>query len=420
MGLISIGIDHEHASLDLLERATVTEDQWGKVLRALVAHRNIHEAVFVSTCLRTEVIAVIDLFHGAIEDVTTTLAEVTGLDRSEFEHSLTVHFDRGVPQHLFSVAAGLKSVVPGEFEILGQLRRALEVATEENTAGPEVTELFQRALAAGRHVRSETSIARGTTSFAQASVTLANEQVGAGMKSAAVLVVGAGQLASGIAKSVLSGTDSCESLTIANRTLSKANDLCRELGDDRVRACSLDEISTLANDVRIIFTAVETTQPAITREMLETISNPLLVIDLGMPRAVAHDVDEITLVTRVDISDLRERVDQALEGRREALVQAEALVTQDVDKYLADVRARGASTIVSELRARFDEVIEAELARREPDLADLSPEQREKVASIVRGAVAKIAHKPTVALKEAAGTDRGLRLSDATRHLFDL
>ena len=79
MGLISIGIDHEHASLDLLERATITEDQWGKVLRSLIAHRNIHEAVFVSTCLRTEVVAVIDLFHGAVEDVTTTLSEMTGL-----------------------------------------------------------------------------------------------------------------------------------------------------------------------------------------------------------------------------------------------------------------------------------------------------------------------------------------------------
>ena len=178
MAVISVGIDHEHASLDLLERASVPEHEWSKVLRTLMSQRNIHEAVFVSTCLRTEVVAVIDRFHGAIEEITHTLAEATDLAPSEFADHLTVNFDRGVATHLFSVAAGLKSVVPGEFEVLGQLRRALELAVEEQTAGPEITELFQRAISSGRRVRSETPIARGSTSFAQASVMMATDDLG--------------------------------------------------------------------------------------------------------------------------------------------------------------------------------------------------------------------------------------------------
>ena len=149
MALISVGIDHEHASLDLLERATVPEHEWAKMLRTLVSHRNIHEAVFVSTCLRTEVVAVIDRFHGAIDEITDTLAEATGLAPIEFEDRLTVNFEHDVAHHLFSVAAGLKSVVPGEFEILGQLRRALDLAVEEHSAGNEVTDIFQRAIASG-------------------------------------------------------------------------------------------------------------------------------------------------------------------------------------------------------------------------------------------------------------------------------
>ena len=108
MALISVGIDHEHASLDLLERVTVPEHEWSKVLRALMTQRNVHEAVFVSTCLRTEVVAVIDRFHGAIEEITYTLSEATGLASEEFADKLTVHFDRGVATHLFSVAAGLR------------------------------------------------------------------------------------------------------------------------------------------------------------------------------------------------------------------------------------------------------------------------------------------------------------------------
>jgi len=419
VGVISIGIDHEHASLDLLERATITEDSWGKVLRSLVAHRNIHEAVFVSTCLRTEVVAVIDLFHGAIEDVTATLSEVTGLAPSEFEHSLTVHFDRAVSQHLFSVASGLKSVVPGEFEILGQLRRALDVATEENTAGPELTELFQRAIATGRHVRSETNIARGTTSFAQASVSLAVEQ-SAGKLQNDVLVIGAGQLASGIVKSLLSTPNFCASLVVANRTVSKAHDLCADIADPRLRAASLDELASHVQSSQIVFSAIETTTPVVTREMLQSVAHDQLIVDLGMPRTVTHDTDDLTAIKRFDISDLRERVEGALEGRREALAQANGLVALDVEKYLSDVRSRGAATIVSELRARFDEIIDAEIARRDGDLSDLSEVQREKVASIIRSVVAKVAHKPTIALKETAGTDRGVKLSEATRNLFDL
>jgi len=108
MAVISVGIDHENASLDLLERASVPEHDWSKVLRTLMSQRNIHEAVFVSTCLRTEVVAVIDRFHGAIEEITHTIAEATGLAPGEFTDHLTVNLDRGVATHLFSVASGLK------------------------------------------------------------------------------------------------------------------------------------------------------------------------------------------------------------------------------------------------------------------------------------------------------------------------
>ncbi|HQU00698.1 MAG TPA: hypothetical protein PLG60_09365, partial [Acidimicrobiales bacterium] len=197
MALISVGIDHEHATLELLERATLPEHEWSKMLRTLVSHRNIHEAVFVSTCLRTEVVAVIDRFHGAVDEITATLVEATGVSAEEFENRLTVNYERDVAAHLFSVAAGLKSVVPGEYEILGQLRRALELAIEEQSTGPEITDLFQRAIASGRHVRAETSIARGTLSFAHAAVTAATEEIGADLAGAHVVVVGAGQLASG-------------------------------------------------------------------------------------------------------------------------------------------------------------------------------------------------------------------------------
>jgi glutamyl-tRNA reductase len=420
VALISVGIDHEHASLDLLERATVPEHEWAKMLRTLVSHRNIHEAVFLSTCLRTEVVAVIDRFHGAIEEITETLAEATKLAKSEFDDRLTVNFEHDVATHLFQVAAGLRSVVPGEFEILGQLRRALELAIEEQSAGSEVTEIFQRAIASGRRVRTETNISRGTTSFAQAAATAAIAELGAELDDAQVVILGAGQMASGVAKSLLEASPQIASLTILNRTVERAEVLRRDLNDPRVAIDTLDAIEGHLSGTRLIVGALEIPAPILSAEHFARLDHDVVIVDLGVPRAVAIDVNDLSHVRRIDISDLRERVERALGDRREAIDEAEAIVASDVEKFLNDQRARGASMIVRDLREHFDDVVSSELERRGHDLDDLTDEQRDTVISLVRSIVAKIAHRPTVALKEAAGTDQGTRLNEATRNLFDL
>jgi glutamyl-tRNA reductase len=420
VALISVGIDHEHASLDLLERATVPEHEWAKMLRTLVSHRNIHEAVFLSTCLRTEVVAVIDRFHGAIEEITETLSEATKLPKSEFDDRLTVNFEHDVATHLFQVAAGLRSVVPGEFEILGQLRRALELATEEQSAGSEVTEIFQRAIASGRRVRTETAISRGTTSFAQAAATAAIAELGQELDDAQVVILGAGQMASGVAKSLLEATPRIASLTILNRTFDRAEILRRDLDDQRVAIDTLDTLETHLQGTRLIVGALEIPAPILSREHFVHLDHDVVIVDLGVPRAVAIDVNDLAHVRRIDISDLHERVERALGDRREAIEEAQAIVESDVEKFLNDQRARGASAIVRELREHFDDVVANEIERRSHDLEGLSAEQRETAISLVRSVVAKIAHRPTVALKEAAGTDQGTRLNEATRNLFDL
>ncbi len=420
MALISVGIDHEHASLDLLERATVPEHEWAKMLRTLVSHRNIHEAVFVSTCLRTEVVAVIDRFHGAIDEITETLAEATGLSVGEFDDRLTVNFEHDVATHLFQVAAGLKSVVPGEFEILGQLRRALELAIEEQSAGSEVTDIFQRAIASGRRVRAETAISRGTTSFARAAASAALDELGGDIGESNVVVLGAGQMATGVVKSLLGAAPRLATLTVLNRTMERAEELKSEVNDERVQVGSLDSVNEHLTGVRLLVSALEVSSPVLTREDFVDFSGDILIVDLGVPRAVSSDVGDLGHVRRIDIGDLRERVERALGDRRDAIDDAQRIVADDVERFLNEQRARGAAVIVRELREHFDEMITGELARRSHDLEGLTPDQRDSVVSLVRSVVAKIAHRPTVALKEAAGTDQGARLSEATRNLFDL
>jgi glutamyl-tRNA reductase len=420
MSFISVGIDHEHAPLDLLERATVVEEQWGKVLGTLLANANIHEAVFLSTCLRTEVYASIDRFHGAVEEITETLSSVTGVSSKELTEFLTIHFDRGVASHLFQVAGGLRSVVPGEYEVLGQLRRSLERADEEHAVGPELAELFRRSLVAGRRVRHETTIARGTTSFAQATVAMAQRELGEQLHGANVVVLGAGQLASGIVRNLVTGSAPLGSITIVNRTTERARTLRDEVGDARVEVKGLDDLESAVRSAQLVITAIESTTPLLRDEHVSGITGPLLIIDLGMPRVVSTSIETQAHVRRIDISALHDTVEAALVGRYDALDQASAILDEEVEKFHEDRRSRGAAAIVSELREYLDTLRRRELERRESDLSDLTAEQRERVDSLTRSIVAKIAHDPTIALKEAAGTDRGQRLADATRTLFDL
>ena len=419
MALLSVGVDHEHATLDFLERVTLPEHEWPKVLRTLISHRNIHEAVLVSTCLRTEVVAVIDRFHGAVDEISQTLADATALPVEEFQDRLSVNFERGVVKHLFEVAGGLKSVVPGEYEVLGQVRRSLELALEEQTAGRELEDLFRRALATGRRVRAETSISRGTTSFAQAATTFAFESLDS-PGDLDVAVIGSGQLATGVVRSLLARPGYVRRLTLINRTPARAEAAALDVDDARVDLANWEDLADVLARVRVVVSAVEVPSPIVTRDVLEGTSSPLLVVDLGMPRSVSSDVEELVHVRLIDIGDLSERVERVLGVRHEARDEAEAIVLDDLERYVADQRARGAAGIVRELREHFDEVVDQELARRARDIEGFSAEERELIRSLVRSVVAKIAHRPTVVLKEAAGTDDGARLSETARTLFDL
>lgn len=419
MTLLSVGIDHEHADLDLLEAVAIPEDRSAKVLRALVESPNVTEAVLLSTCLRTEVYASIDRFHGAVEEITALIAASAGRPEDDLRDRLTIHFDRGVAGHLFAVATGMCSVVPGEYEVLGQVRRALERAVDEGTAGVELTDLFQRAVATGRRARHETAIARGTTSFAVATVDLARTELDGRLDGSRVVVVGAGQLAEGVVRSLVS-IASVSAIVVANRTLSRAAALANATGDPRVTAVALDRLASVVRDASLVVTAIESPEPVLAAADLAGRTAPLLIIDLGVPRVVAHDVATVDGVRHLDLSDLHAVVNRSLDERRESLDAVEAIVAEEADRWHEDRRTRGAAAIVRELRERFEAIRSQEVARHRGELVGLSETDRAAVEALTRALVAKLLHTPTVALKEATGTDRGHRLTEATRTLFDL
>ena len=202
MSVVVIGLQHTQAPLPLLEAAAVSDADLHKTLSALNHRRNVQEAVVLSTCLRTEVYAVVDRFHDAVAEIYDVLSEHSHLSVEELSAHATVRFDDDVTSHLFSVTSGLESVVTGETEVVGQVRRAFERAQEEGTSGPVLNALFRHALQTGKRVRTETGISKGTTSFAYAAVTVARGEDQAGLRGARVVVVGAGDMGLGVCRAL--------------------------------------------------------------------------------------------------------------------------------------------------------------------------------------------------------------------------
>jgi glutamyl-tRNA reductase len=435
MSVVAVGIEHGQASLELLERVAIPEERLGKALATLSDRTELSEVVVLSTCLRTEVYAVAELFHQGVEQLQRWLAELAGTTVEDLHDTFTVLFDDLVTVHLFEVASGLRSAVPGETEVLGQVRRALEQAQNEQTAGPVLTSLFRRAVQAGRRARESTAVHRGTTSIAHAAVELAASWLGGSLDGRSIVVVGAGEMGEGMVNA-LARLHQDIRLTVVNRTVSKACKLASRAGGKGVGLAGLENALTGAHAVLL---STGSGSPVLSSELLGRVvaarrkaaggtagepedagAAPLVVVDLGVPRNVEPAVGELPGVELLDIDDLRRRTEQALEQRRAELDSAREVVRSEYEKYRAEVRSRGATPLVAALRSRLEELRRIEVGKISLSDSPESEAVRAQVEAATRALLAKILHTPTVVLKESAGTPRGERLAEAVRSLFDV
>ncbi|MGH9006275.1 MAG: glutamyl-tRNA reductase [Acidimicrobiales bacterium] len=423
MSVVVVGLEHRHVPLDVLERVAVTGAEATEVLAGLRTHQNLAEIVVLSTCLRTEVYAVVDRFHDAVFELQEFFAKRAELAVEDLESLGTVRFDDDVATHLFVVAAGLESAVLGESEVLGQVRRAFELSDREHAAGPVLAGLFREAVRVGRRARAETAISRGTTSFAHAAVALATQRLDGGLGGRDVAVIGAGEIGAGVlhALTSLPAGAGPERVVVANRTASRSEALADPTRN--VVATDLDDLATVVAGADVVFSALEVPSPVLgTAELTpaQGRSQPLLVIDLGMPRnvdAVAAAADGVTVL---GMDELRDSVARVAEERRAEVDAVLEIVNEELDRYRADVRGRGAAPVIAALRDKLETLRVTELDRQRAQLPALADEEWAKVEQASQAALAKALHHPTVLLKETAGTPRGERLVEALRALFDL
>ncbi len=425
MSVVVVGLQHTQAPLPLLEAAAIGDDDLHKVLTALSHRRNVQESVVLSTCLRTEVYAVVDRFHDAVAEIYDVLSEHAGRSVEELSEHAVIRFDDDVTAHLFAVTSGLESVVTGETEVVGQVRRAFERAQEEGACGPLLSALFRHALQTGKRVRTETGISKGTTSFSYAAVAVARGEDPGGLRDARVVVVGAGDMGFGVCRALcdIAPADAPRRVVVVNRSEQRARELVLATGAGapfEMRAAALDHAAAELADADVVVTAVAAEAHVLGEQDFASVTTPLLVIDLGVPRNVDPAVGSRPGVTLLDMDTLSALVARALGDRAEESVAAHAIVDVEVERFRTASRQRGAAPVVAALRARLESLRVAELERHRAQLADLSEEEWEQVDQATRAALAKMLHEPTMLLKETAGTPRGERLVEALRILFDL
>jgi glutamyl-tRNA reductase len=419
VSVVVIGLNHRTAPLDLLERMAIGDGQLPKALHDLCTRPNISEALVLSTCNRTEVYAVAERFHGAYSDIRGFLADFSYLPPEEFADHLYVHYDTAAVSHLMSVTAGLDAAVLGESEIQGQVKQAWERARTEGTAGPALNLLLRHALEAGKRARTETGIARHIASVSQAAVAMAGERLGS-IAGKTVLVLGAGEMGEGMAVA-LAGAGAGR-LLVANRTPARAAALAARVGGEQVPLVELPECLAQAD---VLLTSTGSRVPVVERADVEPImagrpDRPLLVVDIAMPRDVDAGVGEVPGVTLLDMDDLRRFAALGIAERRREVAAVEAILEQEIERYLGDTSAREVAPMIVALRQRAETVRSAELDRFRGRLDDLDPRQVQLVEAVTKGLVAKLLHQPTVVLKDAAGSARGDRLVAALRELFEI
>ncbi len=433
MSVVVVGLEQRLAPLDLFERVALGDDALPKVLARLRDRGNLAEAVVVSTCQRVEVYAVVDRFHQGVAEIHETLADLVGVPAERLEEHAVLRFDDDVADHLFSVAAGLESAVLGETEVLGQVRRAWERSQRSDASGPVLGALFRHAVEAGKRVRSETSIARGVTSMSHGAVALAARRAGGDLGGLAAVVIGAGEMGSGVLAALTGGSGSGwghpRTVTVVNRTPSRAHAHVQGVPagfGGTVAAADLSDLPAVLAGADVVVASVASTAPVVDAASVAAAvegrdpSRPMIVVDLGVPRNVEPAVAGIAGVDLLDIDDLRRSVDDALSGRRGEVEQARRIVAGELERYRVAARARGAAPVIAALRGQAEAARVAELQRQREKRGDLTDEQWAQVDEVTRAMVASLLHQPTVALKEAAGTPRGERLVEALRALFSL
>jgi glutamyl-tRNA reductase len=417
VNLLLVGISHRTAPVELRERLDFQTRGLDTALRALGSRDAAREAVIVSTCNRAEIYTACEDLESARGAVADFISEYHGIDPTAVTPHVYDMVDLEAARHLFRVAAGLDSLVVGEPQILGQVKEAHTAAAAAHTAGTLLTRLFHSSFGVGKRVRTETALASGAVSVSFAAVALAKKIFG-DLKGRTVVVVGAGEM--GKLTALHMKSQGVQQVTIVSRTMAHALRTAQAIGG--ASAAPWEELDTLIGNADIVITATGAATAILTKAHIEAVmrprrNRPLFLIDIAMPRDVEPAAGEIEQVFLYNIDDLQATVRENLARRASEVTHAEAIVSEEVDRFGQWLRARGAVPTVVALRQRFESIRRSELDRL---ASALPPDVRGRIDDITRLVMEKLLLTPTEQLKSLGDPETVAAYSEALTRLFAL
>ncbi|MDQ6751531.1 MAG: glutamyl-tRNA reductase, partial [Actinomycetota bacterium] len=407
--ILALGISHKTAPVALRERVALTEGRAETFLRELVTDGEVHEAVAISTCNRTEIYVVAGDPVEAETRVLGMLARQADIRPTELAESIYALRNCDAARHLYRVTAGLESMIVGEAEVQGQIKRAYEVALAAGVTGPLCNRLFAAALATGKRARSETAVSESRVSVSSVAVDLARETLG-DLASRRVLVLGTGEMSELTAQAL--SAQGAGTIFVANRRRDRARELAARFGGRVVGFDELPHELELA-DIVLASTASQHTilgHDELALVMRERHGQPLLLIDIAVPRDLDPLCAELPGVALYDIDDLQAVVRRNLRVRQAEARRAEAIIEEEIQRFAGWLGSLAVVPTIAALRARGDEIVEGVLAENAGRWESLSQRDRARVEAVARTVANRLLHEPTVRMKRAGGDRMHSRL----------
>ncbi len=420
MSIVLVGLNHKTAPVAVRERLAFTDAACGESLRALVDGEIVREGLIVSTCNRVEVLAAVEQAKGvdAASHIADFLSSTRSISETDFSKHLYSHADDEAVRHIFRVASSLDSMVVGEAQVLGQVRRAYSLAVEAGTAGRVLNRLVHHAFHVAKRVRTETGIASNAVSISYMAVELGRKIFGS-LKDSTVLLVGAGEMAELAARHLINA--GATRLLVANRTMETAQNFANEFKSE---AIGMEELPQHLSQADIVICSTGASEYVITRQMAREAhkqrrQRPAFFIDISVPRNIDPAIGKLSNLFVFDIDDLEAVITSNIREREREAERAELIIESELMQFQQSLRALDIGPQIGALRQKMQEIARAELERQRHRLGTLTPEQERAIESLLIATVNKISHPVMHRMRRSysAGDEENMRV---WRDLFNL
>jgi len=409
MSLITIGLNHKTAPVHIRERVAFDPEKLPDILHNLTTHTRVNEAAILSTCNRTEMLCCSDQSDSAI--IIDWFRNYHNLTNDEVDPYLYIYPDQDAVRHVLRVASGLDSLVLGEPQILGQLKLAYSTARQSGTIGKQLGRLFQHTFSVAKQIRTDTAIGASSVSVAFATVSLA-KQIFTDLSKHTALLIGAGDTIELTARHLKE--NGIKRLIIANRTLSRAEALTIEFNGS---AITLEEIPAYLAEADIVISSTASPLPILGKGATESAikqrkHQPILMVDIAVPRDIEPEVGELDDVYLYTVDDLHEIIQEGLRSRQEAALQAEEIIDTQVMHFMGWLRSLDATPTICRYRSKMEQIRDTEV-RRAVQMLKQGQDPEQVITQLARSLTNKITHHPSMKLRLAGFEGRSDKLSIA-------